>query len=86
MCKVFVDSGKLKTPSGQLEVKIVTKNIAEATGVDIDAIRNSLGTFSPRFYVKYCVVQLSTPEEAKALVTKLKDWWNLRPQEVPSAP
>jgi len=80
LCRVYVTAERLETPHGQLDVQVFSKRLAEVTGQDEAVIRDTLAHGYPQqaAYVNYCIIRLSTPEQAEALVTQLKEWWNLR--------
>jgi len=82
LCRVYVSSEKLRTQPDQVDVSVVTRNLAEVTGQDEAVIRDTLahGYSQQASYVKYCIIRLSTPAQAEALVAQLKEWWNLRPK------
>jgi hypothetical protein len=88
LCRVFVSAEEMDTPLGQLDVQVFTKRLAEVTGQDEAAIRNTLADRHPQraAHVKYCIIRLSTPAQAEALVMQLKEWWNLRPEPSISEP
>lgn len=82
LCRVYVSAEGMETPHGKLDVQVFTKRFAELTGQDEAVIRDTLahGFLQQAAYVRYCIIRLSTSEQAEALVTQLKEWWNLRPQ------
>lgn len=73
---INVSGEKMKTPAGQLDTWVVTKNIAEVTATDEAAIRSALAREHPQLNPgnEKWFTRLSTPAQAESLVRQLKEW------------
>lgn len=73
---INVSGAQMKTPAGQLDVWVVTKNIAEVTAIDEDAIRSALAREHPQLNpgLEKWFTRLGTPAQAESLVHHLKEW------------
>ena len=72
---INVSGAVAETPKGKLDVWVRQLALAEVTGVEEAAIRSSLNSYS--LVAKgqdYCVVRLSTRDEALRLVNQLNEW------------